>query len=64
MANRQIVEEQIIEEDEINLLDYWRVIIKRKALKGSIASGLMFQLGGGLGGLASGFLGISTPVDQ
>ena len=89
---------QIIEEDEINLLDYWRVIVKRKILiggivsiaiiasviyslvlppiysstttifppqqEGSMSSGIMSQLGGGLGGLAGAFLGISTPVDQ
>ena len=77
----------IDEDDEINLLDYWRVIVKRKILiggivfiaivvsaiyslilppqqegGGSMASGLMSQLGGGLGGLAGGFLGISTSV--
>ena len=90
--------EQIIEEDEINLLDYWRVIVKRKVLiggivfiaivasviyslllppiysstasilppqqEGSMASGIMSQLGRGLSSLADGFLGISTPVDQ
>lgn len=90
--------EERIEEDEINLLDYWRVIVRRKVLIGAIvfiaivasviyslitppiyssttsifppqqesssmASGIMSQLGGGLGGLAGGFLGISTPVD-
>lgn len=89
--------EERIEEDEINLLDYWRVIVRRKVLIGAIvliaivasviyslilppiyssttsifppqqessmASGIMSQLGGGLGGLTGGFLGISTPID-
>src|SRR3990170_1202679 len=98
MADRQIADDTMMEDDEINLLDYWRVIVKRKVLIGgivfvaivasviyslilppifassttifppqqessSMASGIMSQLGGGLGGLAGGFLGISTPVD-
>lgn len=87
-----------VTEDEINLLDYWRVLVKRKLLIGiivgvafvgsiiysltlppiyastasifppqqesSMASGLASQLSGGLGALAGGFLGVSTPVDQ
>jgi len=86
-----------VTEDEINLLDYWRVIVKRKVLiggivciaiiasviysltlpaiyastasifppqqEGSMTSGIMSQLGGGLGGLTGSFLGISTPID-
>src|SRR3990170_479788 len=97
MADRQIADDTMMEDDEINLLDYWRVIVKRKILiggivfiafvasviyslilppiyssttsifppqqEGSMASGIMSQLGGGLGGLAGGFLGISTPID-
>ena len=97
MADRQTANDTMMEDDEINLLDYWRVIVKRKILiggivfiaivasviyslilppiyssttsifppqqEGSMASGIMSQLGGGLGGLAGGFLGISTPID-
>lgn len=84
-------------EDEINLLDYWRVLVKQKLLIGIIVgiaivgsiiysltlppifastasifppqqeggmSGIASQLPGGLGALAGGFLGASTPVDQ
>ncbi len=84
-------------EDEINLLDYWRVLVKRKLLIGIIVgiaivgsiiysltlppiyastasifppqqeggmAGIASQLPGGLGVLAGGFLGVSTPVDQ
>jgi len=36
MANRQNVEEYINKEDEINLLDYWRVLVKHKLLIGVI----------------------------
>ena len=87
----------VIDEEEINLLDYWRVIHKRRKLIGAIvgatfiisiivslilpkkytatasvlppvqgnsmASSIMSRLPGGLGGLASSFLGVSTPVD-
>ncbi len=86
-----------IDEDEINLLDYLRVLVKRKLLVGIIVgialvgsiiysltlppiyastasifppqqeggmSGIASQLPGGLGALAGGFLGVSTPVDQ
>src|SRR3989337_1061430 len=36
MANRQIAEDTLMDEDEINLLDYWRVLVKRKLLIGII----------------------------
>lgn len=87
----------VIEEDEINLIDYWRVIYKRRKMIGiivgvafvssiivslllpkkytstasilppvqesSMASSIINQLPGGLGGLAGSFLGASTPAD-
>ncbi len=86
-----------IDEDEINLLDYWRVLIKRKGLlaliigtaatasviislllpkiyastttllppqdNGSGSALLASRLPGGMGGMASGFLGIKSPAD-
>lgn len=94
MANRDITGYSMADEDEINLLDYWRVIVKRKSLIGiivgvAIVSSITYsliatpryastasilppqqeapmasQLSGGLGALAGGFLGMSTPVDQ
>ena len=30
MADKQIADNTMIDEDEINLLDYWRVLVKRK----------------------------------
>ena len=36
MANRQIAEDTLMDEDEINLLDYWRILVKRKLLIGII----------------------------
>ena len=36
MAERQIADNTMIDEDEINLLDYWRVLVKRKLLIGII----------------------------
>ena len=30
MKNSVMTDDEIINEDEINLLDYWRVLIKRK----------------------------------
>lgn len=86
-----------VTEDEINLLDYWKVLVKRKLLIGVIVgsaivcsiiyslilpeiyastasifppqqegsmSGIASQLSGGLGALAGGVLGVTTPVDQ
>jgi len=97
MINGQPLNTPVVDEDEINLLDYWRVIHKRRKLIGAIvgatfiisiivslilpkkytatasvlppvqdnsmASTIMSRLPGGLGGLASSFLGVSTPVD-
>src|SRR3990172_8718614 len=85
------------DEDEINLLDYWRVLVRRKLFiaiivvaacivsiiysltlpklyastatifppqqEGSLGAGIMSQLPGGLGGLAGGFLGMSSPAE-
>ena len=36
MADKQIADNTMIDEDEINLLDYWRVLVKRKLLIGII----------------------------
>ena len=36
MAERQIADNTMMEDDEINLLDYWRVLVKRKLLIGII----------------------------
>jgi uncharacterized protein involved in exopolysaccharide biosynthesis len=36
MANREIVDNTMMEEDKINFLDYWRVLVKRKLLIGII----------------------------
>ena len=36
MAERQIADNTMIDDDEINLLDYWRVLVKRKLLIGLI----------------------------
>lgn len=86
-----------VTEDEINLLDYWRILLKRKLFiaiivviafigsiiyslllpkiysstatllppqqEGSMGSNILSQLSGGLGGLAGGFLGRSTPSE-
>ena len=30
MAERQIADNTMMEDDEINLLDYWRILVKRK----------------------------------
>ncbi len=88
---------EVVKDDEINLLDYWLVLVKRKLLigiitvmafagsaiysltlsniyvstasilppqqEGSMGSGIISQLPGGLGSLAGGFLGISVPSD-
>lgn len=88
---------EVVKDDEINLLDYWLVLVKRKLLigiitvmafagsviysltlsniyvssasilppqqEGSIGSGIISQLPGGLGSLAGGFLGINAPSD-
>src|SRR3972149_7475900 len=36
MADKQIADNTMIDDDEINLLDYWRVLVKRKLLIGII----------------------------
>lgn len=41
MNNSVITEEERIDDDEINLLDYWRVLIKRKVLIGVIVMDLL-----------------------
>ena len=97
MTGKNSLDNTMMEEDEINLLDYWRVLVKRKLLIGIIVgaafagsiiysltlppiyastasifppqqegsmSGMASQLSGGLGALAGGFLGVSTPVYQ
>lgn len=93
----QMINEQRVENDEINLIEYLKILVKRKRIigliitgafvlsviislilpikyasttsilppqqEGSLASGLMSQLPGGLGSLAGGVLGSKSPSD-